>query len=103
MRQDEGDKVIVCERGDLVFVFNFNPSQSFSDYGVGAKNPGSYKVCLLPQGCMPMVLQKLVHDLQWHFWLSILPASAAEALLALQFLCSSNAGALCCLIDVCCR
>ena len=42
--QDEGDKVIVCERGDLVFVFNFNPSQSFTDYGVGCKNPGSYKV-----------------------------------------------------------
>lgn len=42
--QDEGDKVIVCERGDLVFVFNFNPSQSFTDYKVGCKNSGSYKV-----------------------------------------------------------
>lgn len=42
--QDEGDKVIVCERGDLVFVFNFNPSQSFSDYGVGCRDAGSYKV-----------------------------------------------------------
>lgn len=42
--QDEGDKVVVCERGDLVFVFNFNPTQSFSDYGVGCKNGGSYKV-----------------------------------------------------------
>ena len=42
--QDEGDKVIVCERGDLVFVFNFNPTQSFTDYRVGCKNSGSYKV-----------------------------------------------------------
>ena len=42
--QDEGDKVIICERGDLVFVFNFNPSQSFTDYKVGCKNSGSYKV-----------------------------------------------------------
>ena len=42
--QDEGDKVIICERGDLVFVFNFHPSQSFSDYKVGCKNAGSYKV-----------------------------------------------------------
>ena len=42
--QDESDKVIVCERGDLVFVFNFNPSQSFSDYGVGCRDSGSYKV-----------------------------------------------------------
>ena len=47
LSQDEGDKLIVCERGDLVFVFNFNPSQSFSDYGVGCKNAGSYKVCYL--------------------------------------------------------
>ena len=45
--QDEGDKVIVCERGDLVFVFNFNPNQSFSDYGVGCRDAGSYKVCSL--------------------------------------------------------
>ena len=45
--QDEGDKVIICERGDLVFVFNFHPSQSFSDYKVGCKNAGSYKVLLM--------------------------------------------------------
>lgn len=51
--QDEGDKVIVCERGDLVFVFNFNPSQSFSDYGVGCRDAGSYKVRFLhlPTAC----------------------------------------------------
>ena len=43
--QDEGDKVIVCERGDLVFVFNFHPTKSYSEYGVGCKNAGNYKVC----------------------------------------------------------
>lgn len=47
--QDEGDKVIVCERGDLVFIFNFNPTQSFSDYGVGCRDAGSYKVCTFCQ------------------------------------------------------
>ena len=42
--QDESDKIIVVERGDLVLVFNFHPTQSYSDYRVGCMNPGSYKV-----------------------------------------------------------
>ena len=42
--QDEGDKMLVVERGDLVFVFNFHPVNSFSDYRVGAYLPGPYKV-----------------------------------------------------------
>ena len=45
-RKDEGDKVIVVERGDLVMVFNFHPTQSYSDYRVGAYKAGSYKVVL---------------------------------------------------------
>ena len=43
-RQDSGDKVLVCERGDLVFVFNFHPTNSYTDYRVGCKQPGEYKV-----------------------------------------------------------
>ena len=31
---NEPDKVLAFERGDLLFAFNFNPTQSFSDYGV---------------------------------------------------------------------
>ncbi|KAL6593505.1 glycoside hydrolase [Neocallimastix californiae] len=31
----EGDKVIVFERGDLLFIFNFHPTKSFTDYRVG--------------------------------------------------------------------
>ncbi len=42
-RKDEGDKMIVTERGDLVMVFNFHPSNSYSDYRVGCLMPGSYK------------------------------------------------------------
>ena len=42
--QDEGDKLVIFERGDLVFVFNFHPTNSYSDYRVGCKNPGDYKV-----------------------------------------------------------
>lgn len=39
--QDETDKVIVLERGDLVMVFNFHPSSSYTDYRVGCQNPGA--------------------------------------------------------------
>ena len=42
--QDEGDKLVIFERGDLVFVFNFHPTNSYSDYRVGCKNPSDYKV-----------------------------------------------------------
>lgn len=38
--------MIVCERGDLVFVFNFHPTQSFTDYKVGCFLPDPYKIVL---------------------------------------------------------
>ena len=49
--QDEGDKLIVVERSDLVFVFNFHPVQSFTDYRVGTCEPGPYKVDPLTMLC----------------------------------------------------
>ncbi len=40
----DGDKVVVCDRGTangpLLFVFNFNPTRSFTDYRVGAPCAG---------------------------------------------------------------
>ncbi|KAI3471845.1 hypothetical protein Pfo_028498 [Paulownia fortunei] len=45
-RKDEGDRIIVFERGNLVFVFNFHWSNSYSDYRVGCLKPGKYKVVL---------------------------------------------------------
>nr|BAF98234.1 starch branching enzyme II [Parachlorella kessleri] len=45
-RKDEGDKIIVAEKGDLVMVFNFHPTNSYSDYRVGCYKPGPYKVAL---------------------------------------------------------
>ncbi|CAH9138425.1 unnamed protein product [Cuscuta epithymum] len=45
-RKDEGDRVIVFERGDLVFVFNFHWTNSYSDYRIGCSKPGKYKVVL---------------------------------------------------------
>ncbi|XP_039125047.1 LOW QUALITY PROTEIN: 1,4-alpha-glucan-branching enzyme 2-2, chloroplastic/amyloplastic-like [Dioscorea cayenensis subsp. rotundata] len=45
-RQDEGDKMVVFERGDLVFVFNFHWNNSYFNYRVGCSKPGKYKVVL---------------------------------------------------------
>lgn len=44
--QDEADKIVVVERGDLVMVFNFHPTNSYTDYRVGCCNPGAYKIVL---------------------------------------------------------
>ncbi len=35
--KDEGCKVIAFERGDLLFVFNFHPTESFEGFEVGCK------------------------------------------------------------------
>lgn len=43
---NEEDKVIVFERGDLVFVFNFHPENTYEGYKVGCDLPGKYKVAL---------------------------------------------------------
>ncbi|MED6119226.1 hypothetical protein PIB30_009875 [Stylosanthes scabra] len=43
---DEEDKVIVFERGDLVFVFNFHPENTYEGYKVGCDLPGKYRVAL---------------------------------------------------------
>ncbi len=41
----DADQVLVFRRGDLVFAFNWNPSRSFTDYGVLAP-AGKYRVVL---------------------------------------------------------
>lgn len=42
----EEDKVIVFERGDLVFVFNFHPDKTYEGYKIGCDLPGKYRVAL---------------------------------------------------------
>uniref|UniRef100_UPI00398F4308 1,4-alpha-glucan-branching enzyme isoform X2 n=1 Tax=Pristiophorus japonicus TaxID=55135 RepID=UPI00398F4308 len=42
----EGNKVIVFERANLLFVFNFNHEKSFPDYRVGIDQPGKYRIVL---------------------------------------------------------
>jgi 1,4-alpha-glucan branching enzyme len=45
-RKNEGDKVVVFERAGALFLFNFHPTKSFSDYQVGVHIPGTYKIIL---------------------------------------------------------
>lgn len=45
-RKHEGDKVVVFERGSVVFVFNFHPTHSYTDYRIGVSQAGKYKLIL---------------------------------------------------------
>lgn len=45
-RKDEGDKVIAFERAGLLWIFNFHPCKSFTDYRIGTNIPGTYKIVL---------------------------------------------------------
>ena len=45
-RKHDGDKLFVFERGGLVWVFNFHPTQSFADYRIAVEEAGEYKVVL---------------------------------------------------------
>jgi 1,4-alpha-glucan branching enzyme len=40
------DRMVVFERGGLLFIFNFHATQSYTDYRVGAQEAGEYKVIL---------------------------------------------------------
>lgn len=42
----ESDKVVVFERGGVVFVINMHPTKSFPDYRIGVHQPGVYKIVL---------------------------------------------------------
>ena len=44
--KNEQDKVIVFERAGLLWIFNFHPSQSFTDYRVGVEQGGTYRIIL---------------------------------------------------------
>ncbi|KAI9609741.1 hypothetical protein KEM48_002781, partial [Puccinia striiformis f. sp. tritici PST-130] len=42
----ESDRVVAFERGKLVFIFNFHPTQSYTDYRIGVEWEGKYEVVL---------------------------------------------------------
>lgn len=44
--KNEQDKVLVFERAGLLWVFNFHPTKSYSDYRVGVEEAGTYRIVL---------------------------------------------------------
>ena len=42
---NDGDQILAFQRGDLLFVFNFSPTTSYTDYGFMVKK-GAYSVVL---------------------------------------------------------
>jgi len=42
----DSDKVIVFERGGLLWIFNFHPTNSYTDYRVGIEQSGTYKIVI---------------------------------------------------------
>jgi 1,4-alpha-glucan branching enzyme len=42
--ENNADKVVAFMRGELLFVFNFNPTASFTDYGIPVK--GRFRIVL---------------------------------------------------------
>ncbi len=90
--EKDSDQVLAFRRGNLVFVFNFSPTRSFTDYGVLAP-PGKYRVVLStdrPQfGGYGNIDEKVDHLTQYDElyapigkqWLKLyLPARSAQVL-----------------------
>jgi len=44
--KNETDKVIVFERAGLLWIFNFHPNSSFTDYRVGVEQAGTYRIVI---------------------------------------------------------
>lgn len=42
----QDDKIISFDRAGLIFVFNFHPNKSFTDYQIGAQTSGRYRIVL---------------------------------------------------------
>ncbi|MCP5535549.1 MAG: alpha amylase C-terminal domain-containing protein [Akkermansiaceae bacterium] len=45
------DQVLAAERGNLIFIFNFNPTQSFPDYLIPISREGEYKIVVDSDSC----------------------------------------------------
>lgn len=43
--ENQGDQILAYERGVLLFVFNFSPTRSYTDYGIQVA-PGKYEIIL---------------------------------------------------------
>ncbi|EDR26767.1 1,4-alpha-glucan-branching enzyme, putative [Entamoeba dispar SAW760] len=45
-KHNEGDHVLAFQRGAVIGIFNFHYEKSFTGYGIGVKEPGTYKIIL---------------------------------------------------------
>uniref|UniRef100_T1JBA1 1,4-alpha-glucan branching enzyme n=1 Tax=Strigamia maritima TaxID=126957 RepID=T1JBA1_STRMM len=61
----EDDKVIVFERAGVVFVCNFHPNKSFTDYKIGIEEPGKYKIVLDTDAAEFGGHERLNHDTEF--------------------------------------
>jgi 1,4-alpha-glucan branching enzyme len=46
LNEDENNKILIFEKKGLIFIFNFNSTQSFEDYKFYVRKKGKYKVVL---------------------------------------------------------
>ena len=46
LNMDDSNKVIIFERGNYIFVFNFHAHNAIPDYQFGIPNPGKFKIVL---------------------------------------------------------
>lgn len=46
LNMDKENQVVIFERGNLIFVFNFHPERSINDYKFHLPNAGKYKIAL---------------------------------------------------------
>ena len=44
--KNQTDKVLVFERAGLLWIFNFHPTNSYTDYRVGVEEPGVYRIII---------------------------------------------------------
>lgn len=44
--KNDQDKVVVFERGGLLWIFNFHPTNSYTDYRVGVEQGGTYRIVI---------------------------------------------------------
>jgi 1,4-alpha-glucan branching enzyme len=85
LQLDESAKVLAFLRGDMIFVFNFHPHQSFTDFWIPA-SPGGYHIVLdtdrgdyggLDRQDLAMVHQTITDRIHRHFLSLYLPARTA--------------------------
>jgi 1,4-alpha-glucan branching enzyme len=85
LQLDESAKVLAFMRGDLVFVFNFHPHQSFTDHRIPA-SPGGYRIVLdtdrgkyggLERQDLGIVHRTITDRIHRHFLSLYLPARTA--------------------------